>query len=189
MKIIHLFFLFFIIYYCNCAGIECSGTENQYHIIDNTSPDYEYDIELDWTDDEEKSITIPFSADLRDDEILPLFMNGTTIETFMNIYGSANIRSEDEINTFITQKEFYKISNVITDSERKGNKLILNIKANDFKANSNDVNQKYIKYFCWLECAGKETGRFRKSGIIVTVNNAKFLRLSKYLIGFLLLFL
>ena len=116
-------------------------------------------------------------------------MNGTTIETFMNIYESANIRSEDEINTFITQKEFYKISNVITDSERKGNKLILNIKANDFKANSNDVNQKYIKYFCWLECAGKETGRFRKSGIIVTVNNAKFLRLSKYLIGFLLLFL
>ena len=189
MKIIHLFFLFFIIYYCNCAGIECSGTDNQYHIIDNTSPDYEYDIELDLTDDVEKPITIPFTADLGNDEILPLFMNGTTMETFIDLYGSDNIRSEEEINTVIIPEKFYKIYNVITDTKRNGKKLILNIKANDFKANSNDVNQKFIKYFCWLECAGYQTGRFRKSGIIVTVNNAKFLRLSKYLIGFLLLFL
>ena len=189
MKIIHLFFLFFIIYYCNCAGIECSGTDNKYHIIDNTSPDYEYDIELDWTDDDEKSITIPFSADLGNDEILPLFMNGTYIETFIDLYGSANIRSEDEINTELIPQNFYKIYNVITNTKRNENKLILTIKANDFKANSNDVNQKFIKYFCWLECAGYQRGRFRKSGIIVTVNNAKFLRLSKYLIGFLLLFL
>ena len=189
MKIIHLFFLFFIIYYCNCAGIECSGTEDIYHIIDNTSPDYEYDIELDWTDDDEKTITIPFSEDLGEDEILPLFMNGTTMNTFMKYYSSLNLRDEDDFDTDIIPNNFYKIYNVITNTKRNGNKLILTIKANDFKANSNDVNQKYIKYFCWLECAGANRGRFRQSGIIVTVNNAKFLKLSKYLIGFLLLFL
>ena len=189
MKVILIIFLIFIIYYCNCNDLTCNSANPTYHIIDNTHEEYKYDIELDWTDDDEKTITIPFSEDLGEDEILPLFMNGTTMNTFMESYSKLNLRDEDDFDTDNIPKNFYKIYNVITNTKRNGNKLILTIKANDFKANSNDVNQKYIKYFCWLECAGANKGRFRQSGIIVTVNNAKFLRISKYLIGFLLLFL
>ena len=189
MKIIHIFFLIFIIYYCNC-DFDCSNNSYiKYHNIDTSSPDYEYDIEIDWTDDDEKSITVPFIDLVNKEEIFPIFVNGSSLQFYEKLENtSVNV---DELNkqTKGRNGNLYDTISTANSINVVRNKLIMKIKSNNFKANENDVDKKYIKYFCWLECADAEKSRFRQSGIIVTVNNAKFLKLSKYLIGFLLLFL
>ena len=189
MKIIHIFFLIFIIYYCNC-DLNCSNNDNiKIHNIDTSSPDYEYDIKIDWTDDDEKSITVPFIDLANKDEIFPIFVNGSSLQFYEDLeITSVNV---DTLNseTILKNSNLHKTIFTVYSIKVVGNKLKMEIKSDLFKANDNDVNQKFIKYFCWFECAGANKIRFRKSGIIVTVNNAKFLKLSKYLIGFLLLFL
>ena len=188
MKIIHFFFLIFIIYYCNC---DFTCTVEKYHIIDTTSPDYEYDIELDWTDYDERTITVPFVNLESKEEIIPLFVNGTSLQ----LYEGLEITNVDEISEEINKKakdhKLYETHSTFNEEliDVNNNKLKMVINSNDFKANKNDVKKKYIKYFCWYECGKKLKSSFRISSIIVTVNNAKFLKLSKYLIGFLLLFL
>ena len=97
MKIIHFFFLIFIIYYCNCV-FTCN--KEKYHIIDTTSPDYEYDIELDWTDYDERTITVPFVNLESEDEIIPLFVNGTSLQ----LYEGLEITKVDEISEEIKKK-------------------------------------------------------------------------------------
>ncbi len=191
MKIIHIFFLIFIIYYCNC-DIDCSIKDNiKFHNIDTSSPDYEYDIVIDWTDDDdEKTIIVPFDNLTNETEIFPFFVNGSCLQ----FYKDLETTSDSDVNKINDEKKekngnLYKFTSTVESTKVVGKKLKMQIKSDKFKANENDVNQKYIKYFYWLECADTDKYRYRKSGIIVTVNNAKILKLSKYLIGFLLLFL
>jgi len=189
-------FIIFILfsYYCYCTITTCSGSK--YHLVDVTSPSYEYDIELDWTDIDEKTISIPFSNLQSVNDIIPLFVNSSVID--LEYYDVPGIAVDAEIESKLKEYantikknhyNLYDTANFISDYTLDGASLKFTLKSTQFQANQDDVNQKYLKYFCWYECDSNDELRFRQSGIIVTVNNAKLLKLSKYLMGFLLLFL
>lgn len=189
MKEIQFIFLIFIFYYCICANLTCDNN-GKYHIIDNTSPNYEYDIELDWTDIDDKTINVPF-VDLQENEIIPLFVNGS----YLKFYESNERPITNEENIYSLQYDMniipnlYTISSNVSEFSVENNNLKILVKSNGFKANEKDVKKKYIKYFCWYECENATNYRFRKSGIIVVVNKSNFLKLNQFLIGFLLLLL
>ena len=182
MKVIQIIFLFFIIYNCYC-NLSCS--KGNYHTIDNNHADYNYDIELDWTDDDEKTIKVPFTNLVNKDEIIPIFVNGTSLD----FYEGTSCTTEEQINNIKRPDNLYSTHNIISDHSVNNGILEMTLKADGFKANNNDVKKKYIKYFCWYECDGDNKSKFRESGIIVVVNNSGFMKFSKYLIGLLLLFL
>ena len=189
-------FIIFILfsYYCYCTITTCTGSSFKYHTIENTASNYEHDIELDWTDNDEKTISIPFDNLASVNDIIPLFVNATSIEYYENpnFLIDANLETtiKDYVNGLKTRhKNMYDTASFISDYTLDGAYLKFTLKADKFKANNEDVNQKYIKYFCWYECASSTSLRFRQSGIIIVLNNAKLLKLSKYLMGFLLLLL
>ena len=147
----------------------CGGEE--YHIINYDKTDRV--LELDWTDDDSFSLNVEF---YQNQGIIGLFANATIIEDLdETTYDAAIVNQLDS--------EGYNLVNPIdektdTSSGRYSTKITPSIVA----ANKEVITEKFYKYFGWIECSGNGVAQFRKSEILVIVNNGKLYQISKYLL-------
>jgi hypothetical protein len=177
---------------------DCSTTPGKSLYIDTTSGDYKYNVDFDWTDDDTITFKVPFTESFGENDIIPFFINASTVSP----YGSReyNYLSQEDADTqkktpfvdlsaeliYNTYQVFYPF-----DYSINGKLLTATIKGDEFKANPNDVNQKYIKYFGWAVCSGIDKQvKVTVSNILVTFNNGNYFSISKILLATLaLLFL
>ena len=147
----------------------CTG--EQYHIINYEKTDRV--LELDWTDDDEFSLNVEFYSG---DSIVGLFANASIAEDL-------DETTYDEAIVTQLDSEGYNLVNPIdektdTSSGRYSTKITPSIVA----ANKEVITEKFYKYFGWIECSGEKQAQFRKSEILVIVNNGKLYQISKYLL-------
>ena len=150
--------------------------------IDTTSGKYKYNIEFDWTDDDEKTIEIPFKTrnrvNLDENNIMPFFINCSYNRSNYNSFSvSADEPDLDSVKGYDDRQVFYPF-----DYSASENVLKATIKGDNFKANPNDVNQKFIKYFGWASCDGDNSIKINYSNILVTFNNGNYFSISKILL-------
>ena len=146
----------------------CDG--EQYHIINYDKTDRV--LELDWTDDDEFSLNVEFYSG---GSIVGLFANASIAEDLdETTYDEAIVNQLDS--------EGYNLVNTINVKPGGDNKYSTKINPNMVKANKEVITEKFYKYFGWIECSGKEQAQFRKSEILVIVNNGKLYQISKYLL-------
>jgi hypothetical protein len=159
--------------------------------IDTTHKNYEYNIEFDWTDDDNKEIRVPFIEGVNEDEIIPLFFNASEL-TFVKSLScrwkedsskpdnlecnGKNYSSLDEIKLYDKYKVFQTF-----DYKLEGNSIKQDIVAKNFGANSNDITRKYIKYFGFAYCSGNDI-EIITTNILVTINNGNYFSVSKILL-------
>ena len=62
-----------------------------------------------------------------------------------------------------------------------GNSIKQYLEAKNFGANSNDITRKYIKYFGFAYCNGKDI-EIITTNILVTINNGNYFSVSKILL-------
>ena len=163
--------------------------------IDTTNKDYKYNVEFDWTDDDNPKFTVPIKVvggSISDKNVIPLFINASTIDKFdtgKTIKYSETADNAGDIATILVYDKYpayYPFDADISDSE-----ISANIKSTEVQANKNDVTQKFIKYFAIAYCSDeKEVTLKRFDNILVTVNNGNYFSTSKILLACLaLLFL
>ena len=148
----------------------CDG--EQHHIIDYDKT--ERVLELDWTDDDAFTLNVEFKS-VGDKGIIGLFVNATIEDINEQSYDATYLNQLDS--------EGYKLFNTIsqkmdTSSTRYSPKITPSIVA----ANKEVITEKFYKYFGWIECSGIGSAQFRKSEILVIVNNGKLYQISKYLL-------
>lgn len=191
--------LLFVFSTCRLKMQDCSITSSPPDLyIDTTSGDYQYNWDFDWTDDDSISFKVPFTSSFGENEIIPFFINASTVST----YGSGRYVyvSQDDVKNDNTLTLFEDLSAQLIynkyqvfypfDYSINGKLLTATIKGDEFKANPNDVNQKYIKYFGWAVCSGNKRVSVTVSNILVTFNNGNYFSISKMLLATLaLLFL
>ena len=164
--------------------------------IDTTNKDYKYNVEFDWTDEEEINFKVPIYADgvsISESNVIPLFINASTIDKFDTgkTIKSSETADNDEGNiatilVYDKYPAYYPFDADISNSE-----ISAKIKSKEVQANKNDVTQKFIKYFAIAYCSDvNEVTLKRFDNILVTVNNGNYFSTSKILLACLaLLFL
>jgi hypothetical protein len=171
--------------------------------IDTTSGDYKYNVDFDWTDEDSIEFKVPFTSKLENNSIIPFFINASTVSAYDNkdfYYVSEEDVKNDNTKTLYKDLNdsliynkihvFYPFDYYFDDNKSTGKLLKATIKGDDFKANPNDVNQKFIKYFGWAVCSGNKKVKTKVSNILVTFNNGNYFSISKILLATLaLLFL
>ena len=196
--------LLFVFSTCRLNMKDCSTTSGPTLYVDTTSGNYQYNWDFDWTDDDSISFKVPFtesSESFGENDIIPFFINASTVSD----YGSKSYEyvSQDDVNNDITKTKtlFEDLSAQLIynkyqvfypfDYSINGKLLTATIKGDEFKANPNDVNQKFIKYFGWAVCSGtNKKVQVTVSNILVTFNNGNYFSISKILLATLaLLFL
>jgi len=184
--------LLFTLSACTISLSDCTAstmtTPDLY--IDTTSDKYEYNIEFDWTDDKEKPIEIPFKTgngvDLSSINIIPFFVNASygmsSSDTFYNSTDEPELKDK---KGYDGRQVFYTFDYSVDST----NVLKATIKGDNFKANPNDVSQKFFKYFGWATCPSNCKGstsctylNYKVSNILVTFNNGNYYSISKILL-------
>ena len=188
--------LLFVFSTCRLKMQDCSTTSSPPDLyIDTTSGDYQYNWDFDWTDDDSISFKVPFTESFGENAIIPFFINASTVSPYgSRKYNYISLEDAD------TQKKTpfldlsaeliynkYQVFYPIDDYSINGKLLTATIKGNDFKANPNDVNQKFIKYFGWAVCSGNKQVKATVSNILVTFNNGNYFSISKILLATLAL--
>ena len=150
-----------------------SCTADQYHIIDYSQT--ERVLELDWTDDDQYTLTVNFYNEISGD----LGISGF----FVNASVSEDVDEQTYDDTIVNQKdtEGYNLFNLF-EITLSGKTFSTTITPSIVSANKEVITEKFYKYFGWYECSGSETARLRKSEILVIVNNGKLYQISKYLL-------
>ena len=146
-------------------------TAEEHHIINYDST--ERVLELDWTDDDVFTLNVDF---YQTQDIIGLFANATAVEDLdETTYDIAIINQLDS--------EGYNLINTISRKEdTSSNRYTARITPSIVAANKEVITEKFYKYFGWIECSGYQTAQFRKSEILVIVNNGKLYQISKYLL-------
>ena len=174
---------------CNSSNI-FSGS-----VYIDTTKDYKYNVEFDWTDDDNTKFTVPIKVvggSISANNVIPLFINASTIDKFdtgKTIKLSETANNEGDIATILVYDKYpayYPFDATISQTE-----ISAKIKSTEVQANKNDVTQKYIKYFAIAYCSDQnEVTLKRFDNILVTVNNGNYFSTSKILLACLaLLFL
>ena len=190
---------------CRLKMQDCTTSSPSLY-IDTTSGDYKYNWDFDWTDEDKFEFKVPFTESFDfdgNDSIIPFFINASTVSgyrTFSKTYvsqdeadKSATKTAFEDLNAeliYNTYQVFYPFEYDDFNGKKTGKLLTATIKGEEFKANKNDVNQKFIKYFGWARCSGPKTVTVTISNILVTFNNGNYFSISKILLATLaLLFL
>ena len=188
--------LLFVFSTCRLNMKDCSTSPGKSLYIDTTSGDYQYNVDFDWTDKDSIEFKVPFTESFGENEIIPFFINASTVSPYgSRKYNYISLEDAD------TQKKTpfldlsaeliynkYQVFYPIDDYSINGKLLTATIKGNDFKANPNDVNQKFIKYFGWAVCSGNDKEvEVKVSTILVTFNNGNYFSISKILLATLAL--
>lgn len=148
--------------------------EEQHHIINYDKTDRV--LELDWTDDDSFSLKVEFySIGDSDKGIIGFFANATIAEELDESSYDASILNQ-------LDSEGYKLVNTISQKTDTSTKYSPNITPSIVAANKEVITEKFYKYFGWIECSGSGIAQFRKSEILVIVNNGKLYQISKYLL-------
>ena len=148
----------------------CNGA--QHHIIDYDNT--ERVLELDWTDDDSFTLNVQFKS-VGDKGFIGLFVNATISEDFDETAYDWSVLNQ-------VDSEGYKLINIINQKTGSDTKYSTGITPSIVAANKEVITEKFYKYFGWIECAGSGTAQFRKSEILVIVNNGKLYQISKYLL-------
>ena len=200
MNKILLFALFFAL--TNCISVsDCKANnliDGEKIFINTASNDYEYNKEFDWTDDDSSEFKVPIiytgSGTISTENFIPLFINASTTDIY-------NLTSEDSYkNKLIKGSEYPELSDIKIynkysvyypfDAEVSNTLIKAQIKSTEVKANENDVNQKFIKYFGFAYCTGEGEAKIKYTHILATFNNGNYFSISKMLLAALaLLFL
>ena len=144
----------------------------QHHVINYDKTDRV--LELDWTDDDSFSLNVEFYS-IGDKGIIGFFANATIAEELdESVYDAAILNQLDS--------EGYKLVNTISQKTDTSTKYSPKITPSIVAANKEVITEKFYKYFGWIECSGYHTAQFRKSEILVIVNNGKLYQISKYLL-------
>jgi len=161
--------------------LNCS--EEEIHNIETSNIKYSYEFKFDWTKFDEISFKVPFTSP--PNKIIPMFIN-VSLSNYIN-EGNFDYFFFENINSSF-QKGF-EMFNVFGKDEFDvfGNLLNINVKSTNIKANQRNKKEQFIKQFFWLECAGNNLIKIRKSGIIIVVNNEKFYKFSFFLYFLVLL--
>ena len=200
-----IFAFIFALTNCYLKINECDGNNNVAgnNVYIDTTKKYEYNVEFDWTDDEDKTFKVPISTSegISETNVIPLFINASTVSTSSNFvnsgnYGSATITTSDCTDGDIATIKIYNKYTVYypfdaSDGSISSTEISAKIKSTTVQANKNDVTQKFIKYFGIAYCSGKDQVKVKYfDNILVTVNNGNYFSTSKILLACLaLLFL
>ena len=188
--------LLFVFSTCRLKMQDCSTTSSPPDLyIDTTSGDYQYNWDFDWTDDDSISFKVPFTSSFGENDIIPFFINASTVSdyrSFSKTYLSKEDADTQKKTPFedLSAELIYNQYQVFYpfDYSINGKLLTATIKGDEFKANPNDVNQKYIKYFGWAVCSGNDKEvEVKVSNILVTFNNGNYFSISKILLATLAL--
>ena len=148
-----------------------SCTGEQYHIINYEKTDRV--LELDWTDDDEFYLEVEF---YQSPPIIGFFANATISEEVDETAFDHGVLNQ-------VDSEGYKLINVISEkTDSTSTKYSPKITPSIVAANKEVITEKFYKYFGWIECSGNGVAQFRKSEILVIVNNGKLYQISKYLL-------
>ena len=147
----------------------CNGA--QHHIVNYEKTDRV--LELDWTDDDSFTLNVEFYS-VGDKGFIGLFVNATLEDINEQNYEASFLNQVDS--------EGYKLINTINQKTGSDTKYTARITPSIVAANKEVITEKFYKYFGWIECAGSGTAQFRKSEILVIVNNGKLYQISKYLL-------
>jgi hypothetical protein len=195
--------LLFVFSTCRLKMEDCTANDGPSLYIDTTSGDYKYNWDFDWTDEDSFPFKVPFTSSFGENDIIPFFINASTVSP----YGSReyNYLSQEDADKqkktpfkdlsdekiYNTYQVFYPFDYYEIEIDEKNRTLLKHtIKGEEFKANKNDVNQKFIKYFGWAVCSGNKRVSVTVSNILVTFNNGNYFSISKILLATLaLLFL
>ena len=145
--------------------------EEQHHIVDYEKT--ERVLELDWTDDDAFTLNVEFKS-VGNKGIIGLFVNATIEDINEQSYDATYLNQLDS--------EGYRVINTIIQKTGTDTKYSPTITPSIVAANKEVITEKFYKYFGWIECAGYQVGQFRKSEILVIVNNGKLYQISKYLL-------
>jgi hypothetical protein len=174
MKMLNSFiFLILITFIFSFDPKSCTATSYSYNLIDYENT--ERVIEFDWTDDDVFDLKINFINDVSG-TIEPYFVNATAENSEEDDY------AYDPAMINETDTEGHFVYNLITNPSVSGKSLSAQITPAIVSANADVITQKFYKYFGWVECANYQSARFRKSQILVVVNNGKLYEMSKYLL-------
>ena len=181
--------LLFVFSTCRLNMKDCSTTRGKSLYIDTTSGDYQYNWDFDWTDEDSISFKVPFTESFGENDIIPFFINASTssgINGDTYEYNETHFKDLNDSLIYNKYQVFYPFDYKINDKL-----LTATIKGDEYKANKNDVNQKFIKYFGWAVCSGNDKEvKVTVSNILVTFNNGNYFSISKILLATLaLLFL
>ena len=146
----------------------CNGEEH--HIINYDKTDRV--LELDWTDDDSFTLKVEFYSG---EAIIGFFANASIAEDLDESAYDASILNQ-------VDSEGYKLINTISFKPSGNNVYSPKIDPSIVSANKEVITEKFYKYFGWLECSGSGSIQFRKSEILVIVNNGKLYQISKYLL-------
>ena len=145
--------------------------EEQHHIVDYEKT--ERVLELDWTDDDAFTLNVEFKS-VGDKGIIGLFVNATIEDINEQSYDATYLNQLDS--------EGYRVINTISQKPGTDTKYSSRITPSIVAANKEVITEKFYKYFGWIECSGNGIAQFRKSEILVIVNNGKLYQISKYLL-------
>ena len=144
--------------------------EEEHHIINYEETDTV--LELDWTDDDSVTLNVQFYR-IGSKGIIGFFANATIADELDEQTYDASIVNQ-------LDSEGYNLINLIdAGSDAKFSKKI---EPSIVAANKEVITEKFYKYFGWIECSGSGIAQFRKSEILVIVNNGKLYQISKYLL-------
>ena len=143
----------------------------QHHIVDYEKTDRV--LELDWTDDDAFTLNVEFKS-VGDKGIIGLFVNATIEDINEQSYDATYLNQLDS--------EGYRVINTISRKENSDTKYSHSITPSIVAANKEVITEKFYKYFGWIECSGNKVAQFRRSEILVIVNNGKLYQISKYLL-------
>lgn len=152
-------------------------TAEEHHIINYDST--ERVLELDWTDDDAKTLNVDFyqpQGTQFTQGIIGLFANATAAEDLDETTYDISIINQ-------LDSEGYNLINTISQkTDITSNRYTATITPSIVAANKEVITEKFYKYFGWIECSGIGSAQFRKSEILVIVNNGKLYQISKYLL-------
>ena len=198
-----IFAFIFALTNCYLKINECTTGIDGNKVYIDTTKDYKYNVEFDWTDEEEINFKVPISTSegISETNVIPLFINASTVSTSSNFvnsgnYGSATITTSDCTDGDIATIKIYNKYPVYypfdaSEGSISSTEISAKIKSTTVQANKNDVTQKFIKYFGIAYCSGKDQVKVKYlDNILVTVNNGNYFSTSKILLACLaLLFL
>ena len=149
----------------------CNG--EQYHIINYDKTDRV--LELDWTDDDSFTLNVEFYS-IGEKGIIGFFANASISEEVDEAAYDAGV-------LYQVDSEGYRLINVISDKAHTSSpKYSPTITPSIVAANKEVITEKFYKYFGWIECSGNGVAQFRRSEVLVIVNNGKLYQISKYLL-------
>ena len=195
MNKILFFALFFALTDCLSTVSECTE-ENKIEdgeniFVDINSKEYEYNKEFDWTDDDSFDFKVPLKylgTNNLNNIIIPLFINASVVKLEIGgeTYGNKTIKASESNLTDVKAYNYpvyFPFEATISDT----NVLTANVQSTQVKANENDVNQKFIKYFGFAYCTGNGTAKIKTTNILAIFNNGNYFTVSKMLLATLAL--